>query len=144
MIKKILTITLAAVFAVAFFGCKKSGQYADLKEYLNDFINFQEEYVSALEKANSAKDVAEAMKDMGDKMEKIAKKGEALKAKYPDLNKMKKEPPAEIKDEIEKLTQVTQRWLTVSMKNMKYMMDPEVLKASQEMARKMGSTNIVK
>jgi len=144
MIKKILTITLAAAFAVAFFGCKKSGQYADLKEYLNDFINFQEEYVSALEKANSAKDVAEAMTEMGNKMEKIAKKGESLKTRYPDLNKMRKEPPAEIKDELEKLTKVTQRWLTVSMKNMKYMMDPEVLKASQEMARKMGGTNIFK
>ena len=142
MMKKILTIAMVSVFAIMFFGCKKSGEYADLKEYLNDVIKINEEYVSALEKANSAKDVAEALTDMGNKMEKIAKEGETLKTKYPDMNKVRKDPA--LKDEFEKLSQVSQRLLTVSMKTMKYMMYPEVMKASQEMARKMGGSNIFK
>ncbi len=142
--KKILTVTIASILALALFACKKSGEYADLKEYLGDVIKINEEYVSALEKANSAKDVAEALTEMGNKMEKIGKDGEAVKKKYSDMSTIRKDPPAEIKDELEKLEQVAQRLLTVSMKTMKYMMDPEVMKASQEMAKKMGGSNIFK
>jgi hypothetical protein len=142
MMKKILTIALVSVCAITFFGCKKKGEYADLKEYLSDVIKINEEYVTALEKANNAKDVAEALTDMGNKMEKIAKEGETLKTKYPDMNKVRKDPA--LKDDFEKLSQVAQRLLTVSMKTMKYMMDPEVMKASQEMAKKMGGSNVFK
>jgi hypothetical protein len=142
--KKILTLAMASIIAIAFSGCNKGGEYADLKEYLSDVIKINEEYVSSLEKANSAKDVAEALTEMGNKMEKIAKDGEAIKKKYADMSKIRKDPPAQIKDELEKLEQVAQRLLTVSMKTMKYMMDPEVMKASQEMAKKMGGSNIFK
>ena len=51
MMKKILIFAMASLVAVAFLGCKKSGEYADLKEYLNEVIKINEEYVSALEKA---------------------------------------------------------------------------------------------
>jgi Zn-dependent M32 family carboxypeptidase len=144
MMKKILTIALVSVCAITFFGCKKKGEYADLKEYLSDVIKINEEYVTALEKANNAKDVAEALTDMGNKMEKITKNGEEIKKKYSDMSKIRKDPPAEIKEELDKLEQVAQRLLTVSMKTMKYMMDPEVMKASQEMAKKMGGSNVFK
>ena len=140
--KKVLIFVMASIVAVAFLGCKKSGEYADLKEYLNEVIKINEEYVSSLEKANSAKDVAEALTDMGNKMEKIAKDGEAIKKKYSDMGKIRKDAPAEIKDELERLEQVAQKLLTVSMKTMKYMMDPEVMKASQEMAKKIGGRDI--
>jgi hypothetical protein len=142
--KKVLTIAVVSIVAIAIFGCKKSGEYADLKEYLSEVIKINEEYVSTLEKANSAKDVAEALTEMGNKMEKISKNGEAIKKKYSDMSKIRKDPPAEIKEEFDKFDQVAQRLLTVSMKTMKYMMDPEVMKASQEMAKKMGGPTIFK
>jgi len=60
------------------------------------------------------------------------------------MGKIRKDAPAEIKDELERLEQVAQKLLTVSMKTMKYMMDPEVMKASQEMAKKVGQTGVMK
>jgi ribonucleotide reductase alpha subunit len=143
--RKIMAITIASVFVFMSVGCKQGGKYADLKEFLNDSIKITEDYISALEKANSAKDVAEAITEYGNKMEKFAKKGEEIEKKYPELKTMdKKNPPKELKEEFEKLEQLTQKFLTASMKMMKYMMDPEVMKASQEMAKKMGKTAVGK
>jgi len=145
MTKKIMVITIASVFAIISLGCKQSGKYGDLKEYMNDVRKAYEGYISDLEKSNSAKDVAEAITDFGDKMEKLVKRGEEIEKKYPELKTMdRKNPPKELKEEFEKQDQMTQRLLTVSMKMMKYMMDPEVMKASQEMAKKMGKSGVIK
>lgn len=145
MMKKIMTLTIAAVFALAGFGCKPAGKYGDLKEYMNDVINVNEDYIKALEKSSSAKEVAEAITELGDKMESLAKKGREIEKKYPELKTWdKKNPPSELKEEFEKLDQMGQKLLTVSMKMMKYMMDPEVMKASQEMAKKMGKPGVMK
>lgn len=140
-----MAITIASVFALISLGCKPAGKYGDLKEYMNDVIKANEAYISSLEKSNSAKEVAEAITDLGNKMEKLSKKGEEIEKKYPELKTMdKKNPPKELKEEFEKFEQMAQKLLTVSMKMMKYMMDPEVMKASQEMAKKMGKSNVVK
>ena len=144
MIKKITAVALAFVFVLVSFGCKPSGKYGDLKEYLNDFIEVNQEYISALEKANSAKEVAEAITELGNDMEKLSKKGKEIEKKYPDLKSIKKNPPVELKEEFEKLDQMTQKFLTVSMKMMKYMMDPEVMKASQELTKKKVESDAVK
>jgi Tfp pilus assembly protein PilP len=145
MTKKIVAITILSIFTVISIGCKQSGKYGDLKEYMNDVIKTNEKYISDLDKANSAKDVAEAITNLGDKMEKLSKRGEEIEKQYPELKTMdKKNPPKELKEEFDKLEQMTQKLLTVSMKMMKYMMDPEVMKASQEMAKKMGKSSVVK
>jgi len=143
--KKVMAISIAFIFAIISVGCKQSGKYGELKEYMNDVIDANEEYISDLDKSNSAKDVAEAITDLGNKMEKLAKRGEEIEKKYPELKTMdKKNPPKELKEEFDKMEQMTQKLLTVSMKMMKYMMDPEVMKASQEMAKKMGKSSVVK
>ena len=142
--KKALIITVAALVAAAWCGCTKSGEYADLKAYLNKVITINEEYVSALEKANSAQDVADAMTGLGNKMEGMAKEGAAIRKKYSDMNRLRKDPPPEIKEELHKLEQLARRLLEVSMKTMQYMTDPAVKEASREMTRKMVGANIVK
>jgi ribonucleotide reductase alpha subunit len=143
--KKIIALSVASVFMLISFGCKPSGKYGELKEYMNDVIKANEEYITSLEKAGSAKDVAEAITELGNKMEKLTKKGEEIEKKFPELKSMdKKNPPKELKEEFEKLEQMAQKLLTVSMKMMKYMMDPEVMKASQEMAKKMGKSGVIK
>jgi hypothetical protein len=145
MTKTIMAITIAFVFAVISIGCKQSGKYGDLKEYMNDVVKTNEDYISNLEKSNSAKDVAEAITELGNKMEKLTKREEEIEKKYPEFKTMDKEnPPIELKGEFDKLEEMTQKRLTVSMKMMKYMMDPEVMKASQEMAKKMGKSSVVK
>jgi Zn-dependent M32 family carboxypeptidase len=131
-------------FVLNVFGCKPSGKYGELKEYMNEIIKANEQYISALEKSNSAADVVEAITEHGDTMEKLAKKGAEIEKKYPDLQSMdKKNRPKELKEEFDKLEQIMQKRLTVSMKMMKYMMDPEVMKASQEAAKKMGKPSFL-
>ncbi len=144
MFKKITAISIATLFVIISFGCKPAGKYADLKDYLNDYIKANEEYISALEKANSGKEVAEAITDMGKKMEKLSKRGEDIEKKYPNMKDIKKNPPVELKEEFDKLDKMTEKLLTVSMKMMKYMMDPDVLKATQEMAKKPVRSNVMK
>ena len=145
MMKKILALAVVAVFALVSFACKPAGKYGDLKEYLNDVIKANEDYITALEKSSSAKEVAEAITEMGDKLEKLVKRGEEIEKKYPEMKAWdKKNPPAEVKEEFEKMEAMSQKLLTVSMKMMKYMMDPEVMKASQEMAKKVGQTGVMK
>ena len=144
MLKKILMITIASLVAAGAFGCKPAGKYADLKEYLNESIKANEDYIAALEKANSPKEVAEAINELGNKNEKLGPRTEELQKKYPELKDMGKNPPVELKDEFERLEKMTQRLLSVSMKMMKYMMHPEVMKATQEMAKKSGKAGMFK
>jgi hypothetical protein len=126
--------------ALVNFSCKPAGKYADLKEYLNDSLKAEEDYIAALERANSAKEVAEAITALGNKMEKLAPRADILKKKYPELKTLdRKNLPVELKEEIEKLENMNQQWLTVSMKMMKYLMDSEVMKANQELAKKVPS-----
>lgn len=141
--KKIMAITSAVLFACACFACRPSGKYGEYGEYMKDVIAANEDYITALEKSNSAKEVADAITELGNRMEEITKEGESISKKYPEIRTIdRKNPPRELKDEYEKLEQMTQRLLTVSMKKMKYMMDPEVMKASQEMAKKVGKSGL--
>ena len=139
-----MLIKMYAIFilivALINVSCKPAGKYADLKEYLNDSIKAEEDYIAALERANSAKEVAVAITALGNKMEKLAPKADILKNKYPELKTLdRKNLPVELKEEIEKLENMNQQWLTVSMKMMKYLMDSEVMKANQELAKKVPS-----
>src|SRR3990172_11905244 len=142
MLRKIYILITAAVALIS-FGCKPAGKYADLKEYLNETIKAEEGYMSELEKANSAKEVAAAITEWGNKMEKLAPSAEWLMKKYPELKTMdRKNPPPELREEFERIDKLSQKLLTVSMKMMKYMMDSEVMKATQEMAKKAGKSSL--
>jgi hypothetical protein len=141
-------IILPVAIAVTCFGCKPEGKYADLKEYLNESINAEKEYISDLEKANSAKEVAEAIADWGNKMEKLALRADKLKKKYSELHELKnmdrRSLPPELRDEFETIDKLSQNLLTVSMKKMKFMMDAEVMRATQDMMEKSGKANLFK
>ncbi|MBN2159244.1 MAG: hypothetical protein JW807_07600 [Spirochaetes bacterium] len=141
--KKMLAMASAVFVALVSFTCRPSGKYADYSEYMSDVIEANEDYISALEKANSPKEVAEAITELGDKMETITKVRENIEKKYPEIKTIdRKNPPSELKKDFDRLDEMTQKLLTVYMKKMKYMMDPEVMKASQEMAKKSGNSGL--
>jgi hypothetical protein len=147
MLKKICIIVPAAILTTC-LGCKPAGRYADLKEYLNESIMAEKEYISDLAKANSAKEVAEAITDWGNKMEKLAPRAEKLKKKYSELHEFKtmdrKSLPPELREEFETIDKLSQNLLTVSMKKMKFMMDTEVMRATQDMMEKAGKASLFK
>ncbi len=137
MRNRILAVTIASLFVLIALGCKQTGKYGELEEYMNDVIKANEEYITSLEKADSGKEVAKAISDLGEKMGKLNERSHEIEKKFPELksDKMKKDPPDELKDEFQKLEQMAQRLLAASMKMMKYMDDPAVMKASQEMEK---------
>jgi len=137
MAKKIVALTVLSLFF--FIGCS-TGKYSDMKSFMNDVIDAQEDYASDLEGASNAKDIVDAMNSFADKMEGISKRGEELEKKYPDFSS--KNIPSELKPEFERLGKVTGKIIKLSMKNMKYMMSPEVMKATQNLAKKAGKSKM--
>ncbi len=129
----------AFLFAIAAAGCTKAGKYDELKSYMHEVITVNEEYVTSLEKARNAKEVAEAITALGNKMGALNERSREIEKKYPELksDEMKKNPPKELREEFARLEKTAQRLLTASMKMMKYMDDPAVMKASREMDMKM-------
>jgi len=132
-------LAAAFLFSVAVAGCTKAGKYDELKSYMHEVITVNEEYVTSLEKARNAKEVAEAITALGNRMGALNERSREIEKKYPELKseEMKKNPPKELREEFLRLEKMAQRLLTASMKMMKYMDDPAVMKASQEMDRKM-------
>ncbi len=129
----------AILFAIAAAGCTKAGKYDELKSYMNEVITANEEYVTSLEKARNAKEVAEAITALGNRMGELNERSREIEKKYPELksDEIKKNPPKELREEFARLEKMAQRLLTASMKMMKYMDDPAVMKASREMDMKM-------
>lgn len=143
-----LALALALMATIAIIGgCRGGGggKYGDIKTHLSEVITVNESYVNALEKSNSAKDVALAISDLTGKMEKLTRQQADLEKTYPELKTIdRNNPPVELKEEYERLNALGERKITASIKIMKYMIDPEVMKASQELARKTGESNISK
>lgn len=135
----ILAAAAAFLFALAAAGCTKAGKYDELKEYMHEVITVNEEYVTSLEKAQSAREVADAITTLGNRMGALNERSREIEKKYPELksDQMKKNPPKELREEFARLEKMAQRLLTASMKMMKYIDDPAVMKASREMERKM-------
>jgi hypothetical protein len=144
MLRSLLIILSISV--IFFAGCKSSGsKYSDLKILLQDVIKANEEYVGTLEKATTAKDVAEAINKLGGLVEKYAARADEIEKRHPELKDIdKKNPPSELKDEYDKLNQLEERRVKVSIKMMVYMKDPEVLKAIQDLVKKTAKTRLIK
>jgi hypothetical protein len=81
-------------------------------------------------------------------MEKLAPRAEKLKKKYSELHEFKtmdrKSLPPELREEFETIDKLSQNLLTVSMKKMKFMMDTEVMRATQDMMEKAGKASLFK
>lgn len=147
MVWKCMALVAALTAALALTaGCRgKDGKYADIKAHMAEVIAANESYVNSLEKAANAKDVAQAINELSGKMEVLTRRQEELEKTYPELKTIdRNNPPVDLKEQYERLNALGERKITASIKIMKYMIDPEVMKASQELARKTGKTNITK
>lgn len=128
--KKNLVLFLSVVLLFG-FACS-GGKYGDIKDALNDLIDMQEEYIKTIEKAQGASDVASAINRYADRFVQIKPRLQSFEQKYPEL-KQQKEPPAELKESFERLTQSAQKLATASMAMLKYLGDPEVQKATERL-----------
>jgi len=139
MNKKILIVAVLCLFVT--IGCK-SGKYGDIKEFVNETIQVQNQYVESIKNAGSAADVAKAINAYADGLVDISRKGETLQKKYPELEKG--ETPAELKEDFAKLEKSASMMASKTMPVMqKYIMNPAVMKASMEMSKKMQKMSLL-
>ncbi len=132
------TLLIAALLAAgAIVGCTREDKYSDLKEYLGEIARANEIYVNTLDKASNPEEVAVAMKTMSEKLDQLAPVGEKMEKKYPHIKNIdRNNPPEELRPELERINRVLDRKVAVSLKVMRYMLDPEVIKAAEELSGK--------
>lgn len=132
-------ISLAGITALALIISCGGSKYSDIKGFINDVIKTQEDFLSSVEKAGSEDDIVKGIDTFGDRIVKLGEQSLEIKKKYPDSDKWDKQPPAELKEEFDRLNAQTAKFEKVFMNEniRKYMMDPKVQKAFMDMGKKM-------
>lgn len=144
---KRIAAVFTAVLLVSLVACGGSGgKYGDVKDFINEMVDAQDAYISSVEKAGSPDDVVDAIEKFGDSIIALAEKGEALKAKYPEMDKWDDNPPAELKGEFEKVDKVSEKMeqLVMNENVRKQMMDPKVMQAFMQLGKKMEKSEFFK
>ena len=130
---KFLKISIFVIVSLAFVACGGGGgKYAQAKKVISKQIQVFDEFATGMEKADNAKDVAKAMNNYADSMEKLIPMQQELFEKFPEL-KDQKEPPAELKEEADKIMEISGKIQSAFMKIDQYGDDPDVQKAQKRM-----------
>ncbi|HPD77430.1 MAG TPA: hypothetical protein PLH88_03305 [Spirochaetota bacterium] len=142
--KKLLVGSLVGFLFL--FGCGGAGKYGDIKAFINDVIKTQEEFLTSIEKANSADEMVVTINTFSEKILKLAQQSNEIKKRYPDFEKWDKEPPAELKADIERLDAQAEKFgqIFLSEKIQKFYGDPKVQKALLDMSKKMEDEKFFK
>ena len=137
MSKTVAWAVLVLVVA-GFAACGGGGKYGAVKSVMGKQIAVMESFAAAMEKAGNAQDVAAALNAYAAEQKDLMPEMMDLQKKYPELA-TQKEPPAELKAEMEKLQQIGMRVASASMKAAQYMADPVVQEAQKKLAESMAS-----
>ena len=136
MVKKMIFsfFLVSVVINLVFTGCSggnTGGKYGEVKEILTDYLSAINDLDKSLESAKDGKTAAKAFTTYVDKMKKLGPKVERLPEMYPELGS--DNPPAELKDLLKKFDDSEGLQAALLMKMMKYMDDPDVMKALEQM-----------
>ncbi len=121
------------------YGC--GGNYSDVIEVNEEFVEILEDYSDNLAKADNAKDVASAINDVAEKMEKLAPKMKKLSEKYPDL-KTDKDLPEKLLQSEKDMERVGEKLAGSFMTLAKYIGDSEVMAAQMRLGKAMQSASM--
>lgn len=136
MKKFILVLTVVIISFVLLNA--DTGKYTDVKELLTIQAKVFEEYIKGCESAKDAKDVAVVINKMTDGFKSMIPHIKALAKKYGNLEEVfDKNPPEELKPDIEKMEELSKKMVGASMKLGQYIQDPEVKKANEEFQKVM-------
>lgn len=131
--KKIILFVLAA--ALAGSGCGKGDPISEYRAFFGDMATQIEMLGTALEKAKSGKEAAAAINAYSEKLSPMKKRGEELDKKYPEFKKSE-EPPAELKEDMNKLGEAINRNSKAMMEAMKkYSLDKDFRAALEKMRK---------
>lgn len=134
-ISKGFLFALVGFFILNLAACS-SGKYSDVKEAMVAQAKAMENYIDAMGKAESAEDVVAAIEGFTREMEKLLPEMQNTLAKHPGLQELEV-PPEELREQSEKMRELSGNFQTSMMKSMKYMQDPEVQRAMERQGKVM-------
>jgi hypothetical protein len=133
-----LMVWLAVVLMIGgVAACGGGGKYASAKALMGKQLAAMSHYADAMEKAGNAQEVAAAMNAYAAEQKELIPAMKEVQQKFPEMM-AQKEPPVELKEEMEKMQQIGQRVAAASMKAVQYMSDPVVQEAQKKFAESMS------
>ncbi|MBW2143111.1 MAG: hypothetical protein JRG75_01765 [Deltaproteobacteria bacterium] len=137
-ISKGFLLSLVGFFILSLAACG-SGKYSDVNEAMIAQAEAMENYIDAMGKAESAEDVVAAIEGFTREMKKLLPEMQNMLAKYPELAELEA-PPEELREQTEKMRELSGNLQASMMKSMQYMQDPEVQKAMEKQGKVMMET----
>ncbi len=135
--RKMTAWMVVGLLVAGALACGGGGKYASAKSLINKQIAIMEDYADAMEKAGSAAEVAKALNAYAAGQKDLIPAMKKFQEQYPEM-KDQKEPPAELKAEMDKMQQVMGRIMSASMKAAQYMSDPVVQEAQKKLGEAMS------
>ncbi|MFP3929104.1 MAG: hypothetical protein ACLFUP_09385 [Desulfobacteraceae bacterium] len=131
---------LACLFVLVFLSVTACGsdEYGEVQDLLSKQVQVTEDYVNGLEQASSADDVAAAIDRFTEGLKTLIPEIKESQEKFPELWDGEGEVPKEIKAEQERLEAANSKIQGATMNMMKYMGDPKVQQAMDNMGREMS------
>ena len=134
--KRLFTITIAVMLSTLLAtGCGSSKDSA-AKSIIEKQVTVTEQYVNGLEKAQSADDVATTINRYTDGMKELLPMILEFDKKYPDYKKTGVAPSG-MEKEAARMDAISTRIQPAMMKAMRYMHNPKVQQAMQNMGREL-------
>ena len=130
MFKKSIVVMLAVALVAMLASC--APKYADLNDVMGKMIAATDTLVADVDKAADAKAMAAAVTAYTEALKAQQGKFKEVMAKYPEL-KDAKEPPKELKANVDKLNAMGEKLMAAMGKLQTYAADPEVQAAVQKM-----------
>lgn len=134
--KRLFTIMIAVMLSSLLASGCGSSRNSDAKSIIIKQATVTEQYVNGLEKAKSADDVVVAVNRYTEGMKELIPMILEFEKKYPDY-KTKGVAPAGMEKETARLESISAKMQPAMMKTMRYMYNPKVQKAMQNMGQEL-------
>ena len=123
-----LSLALGILLTFCFYVGAQEGKYADLKDFLIDYIEATEDLAIAVEQAEQSEQIANALNIYVDAMTEFMPAMETFQKKYPELDD---KVPEELTDTMAEFSAAMGSFAGMTQKLMQYMEDEAVQKAME-------------
>ena len=97
---KYLILFIAVVAGVS---CASNKKINDMKEFINETIRCTEVFIMQISESVNETDAVSTIEAFGKSITMLEEKSSVIKKKYPDIDSLFEEPPAELEHDLDKL-----------------------------------------
>lgn len=98
--KVFFILFIAALLSVS---CARNKKIDDMKGFINETVQLTEEFIIRITEAVDENDIVSTIESFGSNITLLEEKSRAMKKKYPDIDSLFDEPPAELTDVLNRL-----------------------------------------